>query len=142
MSVCQQSGHSQNRYPVALPRRGGWAHPQALFSEPPRLQPICIYIYIYIFIYIYLYCRFPRSPPKDLSVYKGYIAGVVYIRFCSFHYPYYNQYVKLPHAANTATTIYGLAFEAKCMSLRHMKSPQLACEMLIINEVVRISCEP
>ena len=50
--------------------------------------------------------QIPAEPPKDLSVYKGYLAGFVYIPVCSIHYPYYNQSVKFSHAANTATTTY------------------------------------
>ena len=71
--------------------------------------------------------QIPRSPPKDLSAYRGYLAGFVYIRFCSIHYPYYNQSEVFPcceHGNNNIYIyvyiyIYVLVFEAKCMSLRH-----------------------
>ena len=94
-------------------------------SHPDYNQCMFLYIYIYIYIYIHIHTH----------------VLLCIFALCLFHYPYYNQSVNLSHAANMAKTIYGLAFKTKCTSLSHMKSPQLACEMLITSKIVRISCK-
>ena len=109
-----------------------------------------MYMYVYVHIYIYIYItilQIPAEPTQRLQHLQG-----VSCRFCvysclfdplSILQPICEVFSCCEHGNNGIYIyIYILAFEAKCMSLRHKKSPQLACVMLVINEVVRILCEP